>query len=185
MAASLDTLTPDTRERVEELLRLAEAAGLDARVVSTRRSCAQQAAIYAQGRTAPGAKISGARGCRSWHVWGRAADFAIFDEGKPVWNARDPRYQQLGALGRQAGLSWPLPSRDPGHFQNPSGLSIRTLCPDPDRCEELVGEPTPPPEEPLEPVDLSPEPSTRPSYVLPVLGGLVLGAAAFWYFGRR
>jgi len=138
MSRSLDDLTPDTRERVQELLESAKVAGLDVRPVSTLRTCREQYNLWAPGRVAPGKKIQAANRCRSWHVWGRAADLVIFDNGKPVWNGADPRYKLLGEMGRRVGLEWPLPKVDPVHFQFPGGHNIRDLCPDPERCEQYV-----------------------------------------------
>ncbi len=47
------------------------------RVVQALRTIAEQDALYAQGRTKPGAIVTKARGGRSYHNFGLAIDFAI------------------------------------------------------------------------------------------------------------
>lgn len=47
------------------------------RVVQGLRTIAEQDALYAKGRTAPGLKVTNARGGKSYHNFGTAFDFAI------------------------------------------------------------------------------------------------------------
>jgi hypothetical protein len=181
-STSIDDLTPDTRERVLELLRLARQAGLEPRVVSTLRSCSDQAAIYARGRSSPGSVVSWAKGCRSWQVWGRAADILLFEGGKMLAGS-DPRYVALGEFARQAGLSQPLPTSDPGHFQHAAGMAIGTLCPDPGACEQaLTGAPLPVPDTrtPAEEVDEEARPPSRGWAVAAGLAMFVAAGVAIW-----
>lgn len=141
---SLDDLTPDTRAVAFRLIEIAKENGIDLRVVSTLRTCDDQNAIYNQGRTTPGPIISGASGCRSWHVWGRALDVMVVDDdGKLVTNGRDPRYDQLGDIGRNLGMIWGGNfswGRDAVHFEYHPNLTINDICPDrsPDRCQEQI-----------------------------------------------
>ncbi len=92
----MEGLTPDTAAMVGQLLEYARAQGYEPRVISGRRSCAEQDALYAQGRTTGGGRVTGARGCRSWHTWGRAVDVYI-----PGWP--EPAYEVLGAFWRSKG----------------------------------------------------------------------------------
>lgn len=134
MSADLSALEPETRELAETLLaRVREELGYELRVVSTRRDCAEQARLYAQGRTAPGNVVTNARGCMSWHVMGRAFDVAFVrpNPGVAEWNA-------VGAIGESLGLVWGknFPGlNDVPHFQNSRGLRIEDFCVDPDDCE--------------------------------------------------
>ena len=130
----LEDLTPDTLDVARRFIEAAEGQGLKTKVISTLRTCSDQAKIYAQGRTEPGAIISGASGCRSWHVWGRAFDLLILDEkGSAVTDGKDPRYDKLGEIGRDFGLIWGghfAWGRDAVHFEYHPGLSMNALCPD-------------------------------------------------------
>jgi len=132
----LDTLEPDTRALVVRLIREGSARGLDLRLTSGRRSCARQNALYAQGRTTPGQVVTKAPGCRSWHVWGRAADVTLHEGGKPVWAS--PIYAELGALWESWGGIWGGRFDDDGHFEYHPGLRIETVCPDPAACETVT-----------------------------------------------
>jgi len=130
----LEDLTADTLEVAKRFLEAAESQGLRTKVISTLRTCEEQTRIYAQGRTEPGAVISGASGCRSWHVWGRAFDVLVLDEnGSAVTDGSDPRYDRLGEIGRDFGLIWGGHfswGRDAVHFEYHPGLSMNDLCPD-------------------------------------------------------
>lgn len=159
----LDDLTPDTKARAEALIRQAAADGIELRVVSTRRTCADQNSIYAQGRTAPGAIVTKARGCMSWHVWGRAVDFLVMDNGKAVSGA-DSRYDRMGELAKGLGMIWGGDfswGRDAGHVEYHPGVSIQQVCPDPDSCEYSLKQPWPVTEQPA-PVDTTTEPTSQP-----------------------
>lgn len=137
MDRSLDSLTPDTRALAEQLLALAAAEGYDLLVVSTRRTCAEQNALYAQGRTAPGNIVTKARGCMSWHVLGRAFDIAI----RSPKNASAADWQRIGALGESVGLKWGGHFKsfvDLPHFEYHPGQTMEQACPDPDDCEGAI-----------------------------------------------
>lgn len=54
------------------------------------RTFAQQAALYAQGRAAPGGIVTWAEPGESAHEYGCATDWTLFDAvGKPIWMKRD------------------------------------------------------------------------------------------------
>jgi hypothetical protein len=52
--------------------------GLRAKIIQGYRSFEQQAAKYAQGRTAPGDRVTNARPGYSWHNYGLAIDIGVF-----------------------------------------------------------------------------------------------------------
>jgi len=187
-STSLSDLTEDTRKRVEALLQAAAVEGIRTRVVSTLRTCDDQNAIYAKGRTSPGSIISYAQGCRSWHVWGRAADLVVLDDnGAAVWNGADTRYDRLGEMAREIEMRWggDFPNfRDAGHFEYHPGLSIRELCPDPARCHELVaGIPTP--QVPQEAIEPTTHMRTSRSSALPIVAGLIIGGGIVVLLGGK
>ncbi len=50
------------------------------RFAFTLRTFAEQNALYAQGRTAPGAKVTNAKGGQSWHNYGLAIDIVLLQD---------------------------------------------------------------------------------------------------------
>lgn len=123
------TLTPEVQPEVRALLARAVELGFKPRVASARRTCAEQRDVFAQGRTRPGPVISGADGCRSFHVWGMAVDLS----GVPPEGLKE-----LGAWWRARGGVWGGSFNDPGHYEWHPNLKIEAICPDPARCEEAV-----------------------------------------------
>jgi hypothetical protein len=121
----LEGLTPWMRDKLGELLRFADKHGIAARVVSTRRSCAEQDAIYASG---PGT-VTQAHGCVSWHVWGRAADLEV----SPASG-----YAVLGDEWKRMGGVWggDFSFGDIGHFEWHPGVRIEDVCPSDAMCPD-------------------------------------------------
>lgn len=75
-------------------------------VTCTLRSSAEQTALYAQGRTAPGHIVTDAKAGQSAHNYGLALDVVPMVNGKPDWNGADPVWATVGKLGQAAGLEW-------------------------------------------------------------------------------
>ena len=134
----LDDLHPTVRDMARRLLRDAAAAGVPLTVTFTTRSLATQAALYAQGRTAPGRIVTNARPGYSFHNFGLAFDVvpaALL--ALPDWGDREPHraataalWARVGALGKAAGLGWGgdfvhLPDRP--HFEWSGGLTLAQL----------------------------------------------------------
>lgn len=163
-------LTGDTADAFDTLVARARSdLGFDLVPRSARRTCAQQAEQYAIGRL-PGdtrAIVTRAKGCRSWHVLGRAVDVFVVRGGVRSTDYAD--YQAMGQLAESLGWVWGGhfsgfgPQGDYGHVEYHPGLTIAALCPNPDNC-----------------VDIVPGARKKPAIgVLGVVGGvLLLGAAA-------
>lgn len=92
-------------------------AGLSVRLISGTRTFAQQDALFAQGRTKPGNKVTNARAGQSNHNFGIAWDVGIFTggggyidklaaDGKMTSAAVTSEYKKLGPVGRNLGLFW-------------------------------------------------------------------------------
>lgn len=78
--ARVAKLHPKIRDEVKSLIEVAEAnfpADIKIRVVQGLRTIEEQDALYAQGRTKPGKKVTNAKGGSSFHNYGLAIDFAI------------------------------------------------------------------------------------------------------------
>lgn len=77
------------------------------RVTSGFRTDAQQAALYAQGRSTPGQIVTYAK-TASDSAHGRAAaiDAYPFDGSKIILDMDDPRWATYGAIAQSRGLAW-------------------------------------------------------------------------------
>lgn len=126
------------RAQVEKFLIAAqpicEHHGISIEVISGLRSWAQQAALYAQGRTKPGPIVTKARPGSSWHNYGLAIDLGLFAGGKYLDAADQKRadriYRELGALAATRGIEWAgnWKSFPEGpHFQNRFGMTLAEL----------------------------------------------------------
>lgn len=99
-------------------------AGIEIRVVQGLRTIAEQNALYAQGRTAPGSKVTNALGGHSWHNFGLAVDCVPGVRGAakwtPNWIAKDPDFAAMIQAGESQGLvsgaNWTSMPDQP-HFQ--------------------------------------------------------------------
>ncbi len=129
----LEDLTPDTRRKVFAFREACRAAGVDLLVTSTYRDAESQAALYAQGRTAPGKIVTNAKPGQSWHNWRCAVDVVPLRNGKPVWGTagEDGKlWEQVGKLGEAAGLEWAgrwKSFKELAHFQNAQGKTLAQL----------------------------------------------------------
>ena len=105
--ARIDTLEPSMKKKVKALLVAAEAATKVKWVLTDgRRTMAEQAAIYAQGRTAPGKVVSKAPPGSSAHNYGLAADLApLKKDGSIWWEAPRKIWQQMADEAVKIGLT--------------------------------------------------------------------------------
>lgn len=130
---SLSDLLPPARQRAEALLVACRQSGIDILVTSTYRDLESQAALYAQGRTAPGRIVTNAKAGQSFHNWRVALDIVPLWDGKPVWGTTGPDselWARVGALGEHVGLEWAgrwTRFREYAHFQYTGGLSLADL----------------------------------------------------------
>ena len=106
------------------------------RFTYTLRTFAEQDAIYAQGRTKPGAIVSNARAGLSYHNYGMAVDIVLLINGKASWDTvKDfdgdgkADWQEVVTIfkqyGWECGIDWKF--RDAPHFQKTLGYSVRQL----------------------------------------------------------
>lgn len=78
--------------------------GVDYILTCTRRTQDEQNALYAQGRTTPGKKVTWT--LRSKHIEGKAFDIAIIENGKIDWSTSNPKWEIAGRIGQEVGLTW-------------------------------------------------------------------------------
>lgn len=108
----LDQLHPRLRDGVPKILAAMQAIGFPMIVTDTIRTVEEQHALYAQGRTAPGAIVTNADGIvkTSNHQLrddgvGHAVDCCFLVDGKATWDARLP-WKAYGALAEALGFTW-------------------------------------------------------------------------------
>ena len=101
---NIATLLPKVQPMARELVHKATAAGITIRIISGLRSYAEQDALYAQGRTAPGNKVTNAKGGYSNHNFGIAFDIGVFEGG--AYRDKSPKYKAVGVIGMDLGLEW-------------------------------------------------------------------------------
>lgn len=98
------TLLPEVQPMARALVQKAAAAGITIKIISGLRTYAEQDALYAQGRTAPGQRVTNARGGHSNHNFGIAFDVGVFEGNKYLPDS--PKYKAVGVLGADLGLEW-------------------------------------------------------------------------------
>ncbi|RYI24991.1 peptidase [Bacillus infantis] len=130
---------PLVREKAQEVIKRAYDKGIYVVITQGLRTIAEQNNLYAQGRTAPGDKVTNAKGGESYHNFGLAVDFAIANSNGTViyWNtaidtnkdgAKD--WHQVGKIGQECGFEWGGVWRsfvDMPHLQYTFGLSLAQL----------------------------------------------------------
>ena len=106
MSRDLDLLKPDFRPMVDGFLADVKSAGIDMIVTCTYRTAAEQMALYAQGRTAPGLIVTNAKAGQSAHNYGYAIDVVPLVNGKCCWDDKAAVWSEIGKIGQSHGLEW-------------------------------------------------------------------------------
>lgn len=113
------------------------------RFIYTLRTFAEQDALYAQGRTKPGAIVTKAKGGQSYHNYGLAIDIvllvdkdgngsyesAVWDEKKDFDGDKVADWSEIVHVFKQHGWEWggDWKFTDLPHFQKTFGKSVREL----------------------------------------------------------
>ncbi len=104
-AGNIATLKPEAQIKAREWLLKCLEAGINVKIITGTRTYQKQAALYAKGRTAPGQRVTNARPGYSWHNFGVAWDFVVFDaKGEPLWDS--PLMKKCGEIAESLGLEW-------------------------------------------------------------------------------
>lgn len=109
---NIGTLNKNAQEWAREFMRRVLAAdvlpdGWTVKIISGNRTYAEQEALWSKGRTAPGPKVTNARGGQSNHNFGIAWDIGLFD-AKGTYNPPGNLgvYRAIGKIGKALGLTW-------------------------------------------------------------------------------
>jgi peptidoglycan L-alanyl-D-glutamate endopeptidase CwlK len=127
----LKDLHPLVKEKAEIFISACRKEKIDVIVTSTYRDAEAQNALYAQGRTKPGKRVTNAKEGQSMHNWRVAFDVVPLRNGNPVWGtsgADGKLWQRVGEIGESVGLEWggrwkSFP--DFPHFQYTGGLRLK------------------------------------------------------------
>lgn len=108
---NIETLHVCVRPYARSLVEKAAGREIIIKVISGMRTYAEQDALYAQGRTKPGDKVTNARAGHSNHNFGIAFDVGLFSgnadpEKAKKYVSSSPVYKAVGALGMELGLEW-------------------------------------------------------------------------------
>lgn len=136
---NIATLLPDAQVQAREFLKQVRAAGINAKIIGGTRTFAEQDALFAQGRTAPGKIVTNARGGFSNHNFGIAWDIGIF-KGTSFLH-ESPQYDEAGQIGKGLGIEWGGEFSsiiDKPHFQCRTGKTLEQL-----RALHKAGKPIP------------------------------------------
>jgi hypothetical protein len=99
----ITSLTPATRALAQQLIDACAAAGVPIKLTSTLRTVAEQDALYAQGRTAPGQIVTNLKGGQGIHETGQAFDVIPVNGG---YHASQATWDKIGSIGEGLGLEW-------------------------------------------------------------------------------
>jgi peptidoglycan L-alanyl-D-glutamate endopeptidase CwlK len=103
---NIATLHPRLQPIARALIAAAARRGMNFKITSGTRTFAEQDALYEQGRTEPGKRVTNARGGSSNHNYGIAFDVTEFeaDNRTPIYDG--PNYRKLSLFGKELGLFW-------------------------------------------------------------------------------
>ena len=107
MSRDLNELLPVVKEAATRALANIKAAGIDILVTCTGRTAKEQAALYAQGRTAPGRKVTNAKPGQSFHEYGVALDIYPVVNGKIDFaGTHITEWKKIASYFKAEGFEW-------------------------------------------------------------------------------
>ena len=123
MGRDISLCHPELQKKAEKLVSACRGQGLLIEIGECYRTVAEQDALYAKGRTAPGSIVTNAKGSSysSHHQWGTAFDI-YRNDGTGAYNNSGGFFDLVGTIGVKIGLEWggnwtsPI---DKPHFQLP------------------------------------------------------------------
>lgn len=122
----LSDLHPHVAVLAASFIQECAKAGIDVIITSTYRDNESQNALYAQGRTTSGPRVTAAKGGESYHNYRVAFDFCPIINGKPDW-ANTMTFSKCGIIAESLGLEWAgrwITFKELAHCQWTGGLTI-------------------------------------------------------------
>lgn len=126
---NIDDLLPTVAAKCRAFIAACKAQGIDILITSTYRDFESQNALYAQGRTTAGAKVTNARGGQSYHNFRVAFDFVPLVHGKAQWSDL-ATFARCGKIGESVGLEWAgrwKSFKEMAHMQDTGGKTLLQL----------------------------------------------------------
>jgi len=137
----IELMHPKVREEVRrmyEAICLALTGRAVCRFTHTLRAFEEQDALFAQGRSRPGKKVTNARGGASYHNYGLAFDICLIVDGKTAsWDIKSDfdqdkksDWMEVVAIAKSYGWEWGgdwARFPDAPHFQKTFGFSTKQL----------------------------------------------------------
>lgn len=131
-------LHPVVREKADQLVAEAAAAGIAIYITDDFRSEEEQNVLFEQGRSTRGPIVTHARGGESYHNYGLAIDFALQTEkGQVIWDLEydgngsgESDWLEVVAIAKRLGFEWGGDwegFKDYPHLQMDFGYSISQL----------------------------------------------------------
>lgn len=137
----IETLHPDVRmdtlAMYEEICEALTGRAI-CRFTHALRTIKEQDALFAQGRTTPGKKVTNAKGGQSFHNYGLAWDFCLIVDGKEVsWDMskdfdgdKTADWMEVVRIAKKYGWEWGgdwAKFKDAPHFQKTFGKTTAQL----------------------------------------------------------
>ena len=123
---NIDDLNPKVAVMCRTFVARCKAQGIDVLITSTYRDFVSQNALYAQGRTTSGKKVTNAKAGQSFHNWKVAFDFVPIVNGKAQWNDLKT-FTKCGEIAESIGLEWAgrwVRFKEMAHCQYTGGLKL-------------------------------------------------------------
>jgi peptidoglycan L-alanyl-D-glutamate endopeptidase CwlK len=145
-------LHPNVRDEVTSLINQANnslSTHSQVRIVQGLRTFAEQDALYAQGRTKPGKKVTQAKAGQSFHNYGISIDFCLLIDDKEIsWDMKRDwdgdkvaDWMEVVSIFRKAGWEWGGTWKfiDNPHFQKTFGYTWQQLLAKHNAKDFLIG----------------------------------------------
>jgi peptidoglycan L-alanyl-D-glutamate endopeptidase CwlK len=125
----IDDLHPHVAALCRRFIENCAAAGINVIITSTYRDFESQDALYAQGRTKAGPRVTNAKAGQSFHNFRVAFDFVPIVNGKADWN-NTMTFHKCGQIAEALGLEWAgrwRSFKELAHCQYTGGLTLADL----------------------------------------------------------
>lgn len=125
----ISALNPNVARLCRLFIDKCKEQNIDVIITSTYRDTESQDALYAQGRTTAGAKVTNAKGGQSLHNFKVAFDFCPIINGKAQWTDVKT-FTKCGEIAESLGLEWAgrwLRFKELAHCQLTGGLTLEQL----------------------------------------------------------
>lgn len=126
MGRKIEELLPKVAKAAQAAIDECKGHGLAVLISCTYRSGEEQNALYAQGRTKPGHKVTNAKAGQSFHQHRVALDLYPLVQGKPDFTGAAPEWHKIAVIFKKHGFEWAgdwKTFREMPHFQMTGGHS--------------------------------------------------------------